>query len=125
MSDFTTAIAKLRPGVEFANVDNTLSNVRWDTPGVVPPTQAEVDAAVQKLGIPAVITYTQAIRQLNAMGILDQAVAAVDGAGAFIKCLFASPSWHRDAPDLIAMAQNTFGMDDAAMDAFFTAAAQR
>ena len=53
MNSFTSAIATLRPGVEFANLDNTLVGIRWDTPGVVPPTQAEVDAAM------AVIEYRE------------------------------------------------------------------
>lgn len=53
MVKLTEALVILRPGVDFANVDGTLANIRWDTPGVVPPTQAEVDAAM------AVIEYRE------------------------------------------------------------------
>ena len=53
MVKLTEALVILRPGVDFANVDGTLANIRWDTPNVVPPTQAEVDAAM------AVIEYRE------------------------------------------------------------------
>jgi len=53
MSDLTKVIISIRPGVDFANTDNTLEGIRWDTPGVVPPTQNEVDAAM------AVIEYQE------------------------------------------------------------------
>lgn len=53
MTSLTEAIQALRLGVDFANTDGTLANIRWDTPGVVPPTQAEVDAAM------AVIEYRE------------------------------------------------------------------
>lgn len=43
---FIETIRKLRPGTDFANTDNTLAGIRWDTPGVIPPTQEEVDAAI-------------------------------------------------------------------------------
>lgn len=43
MRTLTQAITALRPGVDFANTDGTLKGIRWDTPGVIPPTQAEVD----------------------------------------------------------------------------------
>jgi hypothetical protein len=53
MTSLTEAIQALRLGVDFANTDGTLANIRWDTPGVVPPTQEEVDAAM------AVIEYRE------------------------------------------------------------------
>ena len=53
MVKLTEALVILRPGVDFANVDGTLANIRWDTPGVVPPTQEEADAAM------AVIEYRE------------------------------------------------------------------
>ena len=53
MNIFHDAIAHLRPGASFSNRDNTLAGLRWDTPNVVPPTQAEVDAAM------AVIEYRE------------------------------------------------------------------
>lgn len=53
MVKLTEALVILRPGVDFANVDGTLANIRWDTPNVVPPTQEEADAAM------AVIEYRE------------------------------------------------------------------
>jgi hypothetical protein len=38
-----------RPGADFANTDGTLAGIRWDTPGVVPPTQQEFDLAAAQL----------------------------------------------------------------------------
>lgn len=49
MATLTAALILLRPGVDFANVNDTLDRVRWDTPGVVPPTQAEVEATIATL----------------------------------------------------------------------------
>ena len=53
MNRLTNTITALRPGVDFANVDNTLAGIRWDTLNVTPPTQAQVDAAM------AVIEYQE------------------------------------------------------------------
>ena len=53
MTTLTQAIIALRPEVDFSNSDGTLRGIRWDTPGVVPPTQAQVDAAM------AVIEYQE------------------------------------------------------------------
>ena len=53
MVKLTEALVILRPGVDFANVDGTLANIRWDTPNVVPPTQEEADAAM------AIIEYRE------------------------------------------------------------------
>lgn len=43
------AFAHLRPGVDFADVDGTLKNIRIDTPDVTPPTQAEIDYQIALL----------------------------------------------------------------------------
>ena len=53
MTTLTEALVYLRPRVNFRNVDDILANVVWLTPGVVPPTQEEVDAAM------AVIEYRE------------------------------------------------------------------
>jgi hypothetical protein len=45
----------LYPTLNFADLDGTLANVRYDEPlpeGFVPPTQAEIDAAIAKLDQP-------------------------------------------------------------------------
>ncbi len=43
------AIETLRPGVDFADTNGTLVGIRWDTPDVTPPSQAEVDAEVARI----------------------------------------------------------------------------
>jgi Domain of unknown function (DUF4376) len=48
MAAFNIVLQALRPGADFSNPDNTLQSVRWDTPGVVPPTQQEFDLAVAR-----------------------------------------------------------------------------
>ena len=53
MTPLFEALIVLRPNVNFSDKDGTLANIRWDTPGVVPPTQAQVDAAM------AVIEYRE------------------------------------------------------------------
>jgi len=47
-SAFHLAVQALRPGVNFSNSNNTLAGIRWDTPGVTPPTQVEVDAEIAR-----------------------------------------------------------------------------
>lgn len=49
MSRLTDALAALRPGADFADTDGTLAGVRWDTPRVKPPSQAEIDAQMARL----------------------------------------------------------------------------
>ena len=55
MNDISKAIRHLYPTLNFADVDGTLANVRWDPPlpdGFVPPTQEQIDAAIAKLDQP-------------------------------------------------------------------------
>lgn len=73
--------------------------------------------------IPAAITFSQAMRQLDAMGKLSAALSAAQGAGGLTAQLWYSPAWHYDDfqvkpfSDLAA----GLGIDPAA---FFTAAAK-
>jgi len=81
MSNMIKAIAALRPGVDFANLNGTLAGIRWDNPppGFVPPTQEEVDAAIARADVPAEVWAGAMMRALNALGLLaqvDQIVAA-------------------------------------------------
>jgi hypothetical protein len=46
---FVGVVQALRPGADFSNPDNTLQSIRWDTPGVVAPTQQEFDLAAAQL----------------------------------------------------------------------------
>src|SRR3979411_3302938 len=79
MATFTDALIYLRPGANFSNKDDTLAGLRWDTPGVVPPTQQEFDAAFAALAnpVPKVVAAGSMIRALTQLGKLD----AVDAAG--------------------------------------------
>ena len=55
MTPLTRAMQSLYPALNFADLDGTLANVRYDEPlpeGFVPPTQAEIDAAIAKLDQP-------------------------------------------------------------------------
>lgn len=54
-SDTTRAIQYLWPTLNFADMDGTLANVRYDEPlpqGFTPPTQADIDDAIAKLNAP-------------------------------------------------------------------------
>lgn len=53
MHILTRALVALRPGVDFTNANDTLAGIRWDTPGVTPPTKEEVDAAMATLAYQA------------------------------------------------------------------------
>jgi hypothetical protein len=61
MPILTQAIMYLRPDVDFANTDRTLVGIRWDTLGVVPPTQAEVDVAIATLTAPLTADDSRAL----------------------------------------------------------------
>jgi hypothetical protein len=76
MATFTDALIYLRPGAEFSNKDDTLGNVRWDTPGIVPPTQREIDAALVALAPadPEAMTAYHALQLRRA----DQLAASSD-----------------------------------------------
>jgi hypothetical protein len=56
---FTNAIVLLLPGVNFSNPDNTLANLRIDTPNVAAPTQDQVNTAINV--IQAQISFNVAI----------------------------------------------------------------
>ena len=123
MSTFTAAIAKLRPGVNFANADNTLPGIRWDTPDVVPPTQAEVDAEMARPDVPQEVTAAQLIRALDKMGLLDAVNAATEKAGGLTLALWnRAPFFHRADPMLAALGR-AIGKTDAEIDALFVLAA--
>lgn len=87
---FMQAIQYLRPGVDFANSNNTLAGIRWDTPNVIPPTQAEVDAALVYLAnpVPATAQAGDFMRALFDLGWYDAVNAAVTQAGGLAKILW-------------------------------------
>ena len=49
MSDITKAIWKLRPDSEFSLNNNDYSTIKWDKIEGKPPTQAEIDAALEQV----------------------------------------------------------------------------
>lgn len=78
MSDLTQAIIALRPGVNFSNTDRTLAGIRWDTPGVEPPTQAEVDAEIARQATPPLETSKLRFAlELKARGMWPVVKAAI------------------------------------------------
>jgi len=49
MSDITKAIFKLRPDSEFSLTNNDYSTIKWDKIEGKPPTQADIDAALEQV----------------------------------------------------------------------------
>ena len=50
MSDYLTkAIQKLKPDSEFSYSDNDYSTIKWDVLDGTPPTQAEIDTAIEQV----------------------------------------------------------------------------
>lgn len=49
MSYLTKAIRLLKPNSEFSFTDNDYSTIKWDVLDGEPPTQAEIDAAIEQV----------------------------------------------------------------------------
>ena len=49
MSELSKAIWKLRPDSEFSFTDEDYSTIKWDKLEGNPPTQAEIDAAIEQI----------------------------------------------------------------------------
>ena len=49
MSNLAKAIKALRPTAEFSYSDNDYSTIKWDVLDGTPPTQAEIDAAIESI----------------------------------------------------------------------------
>lgn len=84
MQPLAMALARLRPGINCVDSNGTLASVRWMPPlpdGFTPPTQAEVDAELARLAVPASITRDQAMAELDGLGKLDAAFAMAQQAG--------------------------------------------
>lgn len=55
LTSLSAALKSLYPSLNFADVDGTLANVRYDEPlpeGFTPPTQEQIDAAIMTLNTP-------------------------------------------------------------------------
>ena len=120
------AIRRLRPGVNFGNTDNTLNGIRWDAPlpeGFVPPTQAEVDAAVASMAVPTKILNWKGRAILVQRGLHAGVTAALAAIAdptqrAMAQIAFESADFTRDSPLLNAVLSG-LGLDEAAKDALF------
>lgn len=76
--DLMRAIAALRPGVNCADTNGTLAGIRWDTPDVVPPLQAEVDTELARLATPPIeTTKLRFALELKARGMWPAVKAAI------------------------------------------------
>lgn len=74
--------------------------------------------------VPEMISRFQARAALMAAGLLDQVEAAVSGADDFTRLAWAEATeWRRDSPTLAVLAGG-LGLDAAAVDDLFRAAAQ-
>lgn len=120
MSALTSALARLRPGVDFANLDGTLAGVRWDTSEVVPPTQQEVDAEIARADIPMEVWAGAMMRALNVLGVLEQIDQLVEASGDFLmkKLWNRAAAFRRDDPMIAAVGAQA-GWSEGDLDDLF------
>lgn len=71
------ALTSLRPGKEFTFNDEDLTTVRWNDPGVVTPTQAEVDAELARLDQVDADKKAAAETKLAALGLTPDDIKAL------------------------------------------------
>lgn len=132
MSDLFLVLAALRPGANFADIDGTLANVRWDEPlpeGFTVPTQQEVNAAIAALDNVSLVSNSQLKRWLASVNKLATAKGIVAQADDLTQELWAGcATFHIDDPLLTALAltpaPNGMGMSQADLQAAFNAAAK-
>jgi hypothetical protein len=61
MSDISKAIWKLRPDSEFSFTDEDYSTIQWDKIEGNPPTQAEINAAIEQIKVEEANAEAQAV----------------------------------------------------------------
>lgn len=111
MRPIARAVIALRPGVDFADTDGTLAGIRWDTPGVTPPTQAEVDAEIARQANPVPPTVTsgsfiRAAHELDWLDGIEASVAAIGQQNSLVPLLWVRASqFERNHPFVAAVAQ--------------------
>jgi hypothetical protein len=115
MAAFDAVLETLRPGADFSNPDNTLQSVRWDTPGVVPPTQQEFDLAAAQLAklaaidaavasaLAAGVVWNQVTFQIDATSQQHIAARALYARS----CIDGHDTWDATAADWIAANNST------------------
>lgn len=92
--------------------------------GGTPPIPAP-PAPIEADPVPEAITRRQALLLIINQGKFDQVEAAVNSANSpALRVEYENQIWRRDNLALQAMAQQVLGMNDAAIDAFFVAAAK-
>jgi len=105
------ALANLCPGVNCSpGPAGTVATVRWDAPlpeDFEPPTQEKVDAEIARQAdpVPQSASRSQLIRVLNHVGKLSEVKAAVAAADDFTQELWLSPTFNRNDPVLLAVAE--------------------
>ena len=71
------ALKSLRPGAEFTYDNEDLATVRWNDPSVITPTQAEVDAELNRLSNEAEQKKAAAEAKLAALGLTAEDLQAL------------------------------------------------
>jgi hypothetical protein len=95
----------------------------WDVPGVQPPTDDEVSAALATPVIPQKITLLQGRLALRQAGLIDQANTAVQASTPDVQDMWEySATLDRQNPTLIKLAQQ-LNLSDPEIDQLFIAAA--
>lgn len=124
MADLTAALLALRPGVSFANRDGSLVGIRWDSPGVTPPTQAEIDAELAK---PARVTVSRLRLKLELIerDLLAKVEQAVQAAGATPQLYWAEATEFESDHRLVQQIGAVIGLSAGDIAAMFRAAATR
>lgn len=81
MSNLTAALIRLRPRVDFSNIDDTYAHVEWgpELPeGFVAPTANEVAAIIARFSVPASIANWKAHAILKVDGKHQDVVAVIN-----------------------------------------------
>ena len=86
MNIVALAVRSLRPGAEFAMIEDDVTTIQWHTPNVEPLTTAEVEAEMLRLEQAAVdadaariAARESAMAKLTALGLNVDEVAAIVG----------------------------------------------
>jgi hypothetical protein len=67
MNDITKAIFKLCPNSEFSLTNNDYSTIKWDKLEGNPPTQADIDAALEQVEADEIAAAAKAITDKAAL----------------------------------------------------------
>lgn len=126
MSAFSNAVQKLvGPAVNFSNRNDTLAGIRWDTPGVTPPTQEAIDAELARQAdpVPEVVPSGDFIRALHELGWIGDVKAAVVQASPLAQDLWAHASNFERNHELVIQIATAIGKDSEDLDELFRLAA--